>query len=189
MLKHPRPAAGWGLRPLAGDYAGYREGLSKKSWRRCTKFEAALDSDLESLDEGQGFVELGKLALLGFEFAGMDAAAQAAHTHGMLEVEHLVEEQVFDGVAGAGGAIEDAADDDGVVGGIVVAQRAACAWCSLQVSSGRPMSPPKKRGVERVENFFEVVEAAFGTEEALAATGAADELGLASDSGAEAKRL
>jgi hypothetical protein len=43
----------------------------------------------------------------------------------MFEVEHLVVEQVLDGAARGVGAIEDARDDDGVVGGVVVAERAA----------------------------------------------------------------
>jgi hypothetical protein len=78
----------------------------------------------KALDEGEGFGELREERFLGFELAGVDAAAQAAHADRMLEVKHLVVEQVFDGVARAGGAVEDAADDDGVVGGVVVAERA-----------------------------------------------------------------
>ncbi len=34
-------------------------------------------------------------------------------------------EEVLDGAAGSVGAVEDAADDDGVVGGVVVAEHAA----------------------------------------------------------------
>ena len=43
----------------------------------------------------------GEERFVGFEFAGVDAAAEAAHPYRMLEVEHLVVEQVFDGVARA----------------------------------------------------------------------------------------
>ena len=99
---------------------------------------------LKPLDEGEGFVELGKERLVGLELARMDAAAQSAQLDGVLQVQHLVEEQVFDGVAGAGGAVEDAADDDGVVGGVVVAQGTLGDF-PLQVSSGRPSKPLKKR--------------------------------------------
>ena len=63
---------------------------------------------------------------------------------GMLEVEHLVVEQVLDGVARAGGAVEDAADDDGVVGGVVVAQ-GTLGHVLAPGEFGRPRSPPKKR--------------------------------------------
>jgi hypothetical protein len=38
----------------------------------------------------------------------------------MFEVKHLVVEEVLDGAARGVGAIEDAADDDGVVCGVVV---------------------------------------------------------------------
>ncbi len=63
-----------------------------------------------------------KARFFGLEFAGVDRTAQAARFDGMLEVEHLVVEQILEGVAGSGGAVEDAADDDGVVGGVVMAE-------------------------------------------------------------------
>lgn len=43
---------------------------------------------------------------------------------GVLEVEHLVVEDVLDGVAGDAGAVENAAEDDGVMGGIEMAEEA-----------------------------------------------------------------
>jgi len=55
----------------------------------------------------------------------VDAAASGFDAHGMLEVEHLVVEKVLDGAARGVRAVEDAADDDGVVGGVVVAEHAA----------------------------------------------------------------
>jgi len=48
-------------------------------------------------------------------------------------------------------------------------------WASEETS--------KEARVERVEDFFQVVEAALGAEEALAAAGVADDLGLAGDCG------
>ena len=60
---------------------------------------------------------------------------------------------------------------------------------SLQVSSGRPRSPPKKREVERVEDFFEVVEVALRAGVALAAARVADEFSLAGDGGAGGEAL
>jgi len=77
----------------------------------------------EALDERQGFSELRKEGFFGFECGGVDAAAQAAHADWMLEMKHFVVEQVFDCVSGAGGAVEDAAHDDGVVSGVVMAER------------------------------------------------------------------
>ena len=55
----------------------------------------------------------------------MDAAAAGLHADWVLQVEHLVIQQVLDGAAGRVGPVEDAADHDCVVGGIVVAQRTA----------------------------------------------------------------
>ena len=50
--------------------------------------------------------------------------------------------------------------------------------------------PAEEAHVERVEDLFEVVEAALGAEEALVAARVADQLRLAGDGGAEeAKRL
>ena len=70
-------------------------------------------------------IEIGEEALFGLELAGVDAAAARLDADGMLEVKHLVVEEVFDGAARGVGAVEDAADDDGVVGGVVVAEHAA----------------------------------------------------------------
>ena len=55
----------------------------------------------------------------------MDAAAASFDPDWVLEVEHLVVEEVLDGAARGVGTIEDAGDDDGVVGGVVVAEHAA----------------------------------------------------------------
>ena len=54
----------------------------------------------------------------------MDAAAAGFDADRVLEVEHLVVEEVLDGAAGGVGTVEDAADDDGVVGSVVVAEHA-----------------------------------------------------------------
>ena len=75
----------------------------------------------------------------------MYTASQASHLDRVLEVQHLVVEQVFNGVARARWAVEDPADDDGVVSRVVVAQRSLGPMPSLQVSPGRPSNPPKKR--------------------------------------------
>jgi len=119
---------------------------------------------------------------LRFERGGMDAAAQAPHANGVLEVKHLVVEQVFDCVTGAGGAVEDAARDDGVVGRIVMAER-ALGVVLAPGELGTAEQAAKEAQVERVEDFVQVVEAAFGAEVALGAAGVADDLGLPSNGG------
>ena len=77
---------------------------------------------LEPFDKCHGFSQLRESCFICLELPGVDAAADTPHTDRVFEVEHLVVEQVLDGVTGAGGAIKDAADDDGVVGGVVVAE-------------------------------------------------------------------
>ena len=72
----------------------------------------------------RGF-EFGKEALFRLKLAGVDAAASGFDADRMLKVEHLVIEEVLDGATGSIGSVEDAADHDGVVSGIVVAQHAA----------------------------------------------------------------
>ncbi len=81
--------------------------------------------DLQALEVGFCGVELGEEALFGLKLAGVDAAAAGFDPDGVLEVEHLVIEEVLDGAARGVGTIEDAADDDGVVSGVVVAEHTA----------------------------------------------------------------
>ena len=125
---------------------------------------------------------MGEAGLLGLERGGVDATAEAAHFNGVLEVKHLVEEEIFEGVAGAGWAVKDAADDDGVVGGVVMAER-ALGVVLAPGEVGAAEQPAEKARVERIENLFKIEVAALGTEVALAATSGADELGLARDGG------
>src|SRR6201999_2130279 len=72
-----------------------------------------------------GGVELGEETLFGLELARVNAAAAGFDADGMLEVKDLGIEEGLDGAARGVGAIEDAGDDDGVVGGVVVAEHAA----------------------------------------------------------------
>jgi hypothetical protein len=69
--------------------------------------------------------ELGEETLLGLKFAGVNAAPTSFDADGVFEVEHLVVDEIFDGATRSVWAIEDAGDDDGVVGSVVVAEHAA----------------------------------------------------------------
>src|SRR5258708_31682320 len=55
----------------------------------------------------------------------MHTSPAAPEFHRVLQVQHLVEENVFDRVARHARMVEDAADDDGVVRRIVVPEAAA----------------------------------------------------------------
>ena len=135
---------------------------------------------LEALEVSFGSFELGEEALFGLELAGVNATAAGFDADGMLEVEHLVVEEILDGAAGGVGTIEDAADDDGVVSGVVVAEHAASV-VSRPGEGGAAEEAVKETGVEGFEDFVEVVVMAGGGGEAFAATGLADVLSLAGD--------
>jgi hypothetical protein len=95
-------------------------------------------------------------------------------------VEHLVVEEVLDGAARGVGAVEDAGDDDGVVGGVVVAEHAA-GVVGAPGEGGAAEEAVEETSVEGLEDFVEVVVVAGGGGEALAAAGLADVLGLFGD--------
>src|ERR1039458_1138977 len=80
----------------------------------------------------------------------------------MLQVEHFVVEDVLNGVARHARVVEDATDDDGVVGGVVVAETVA----GLVAAPGQLRASHEsveEAAVEVVEKFFEmVVVAAWG---------------------------
>ncbi len=86
----------------------------------------------------------------------MHATAAGFDADGMLEVQHLVVEEVLDGAAGSVGAVEDAADDDGVVGGVVVAEHAA-GVVGAPGEGGATEKAVEEAGVEGLEDFVEIV--------------------------------
>jgi len=89
-------------------------------------------------------------------------------------MQHLVENDVFDGVTRHTRVVEDAADDDGVVGGIVVAEAAA----GVVLAPGKLRAahePVKEAAVEVFEDFFQMVVVAAGGVDVLASADLADE--------------
>ena len=95
----------------------------------------------------------------------------------MLQVQHLVEQDVFHRVAGHAWMVEDAADDDGVVGGIVVAETAA----GVVLAPGKLRASHesvKEAAVEIVEDFFQMVVVAAGGADVLASAHLAHQAGF-----------
>jgi hypothetical protein len=135
---------------------------------------------LEALQVGLGGLEFGEEALFGLKFSGVDAAAASFDADRVLEVEHLVVEEILDGAAWSVGAVEDAADDDGVVGGVVVAEHAASV-VGAPGEGGTAEETVEEAGVEGLEDFVEIVVVAGGGGEALAAASLADVLSLTGD--------
>ena len=107
----------------------------------------------------------------------MNAATAGFDANGMLQVEHLVVKQVLDGAAWGIGTIEDAAYDDGVMGGVVVAQHAA-GVVGGPGERGSAEESVEESGVQGFEYLVQIVVMACRGEEALAAARLADMLGL-----------
>lgn len=137
----------------------------------------ATDLELEPAEVGLGFFEFGEEAFVGLKLAGVDAAATSLYPDRVLEVKHLVVEQVFDGAAWRVWAVEDAADHDGVVGGVVVAEHAA-GVVRAPGEDGTSEEPVEEAHVERVEDFVEVEMMSDRGEDSFAAAGLADVFGL-----------
>jgi len=102
------------------------------------------------------------------EGRGMVVPAAVDDLCRVIDVEHLVEDDVLDDEFRDKGRIERFADDDGLVGGIVVAEDAI----------GFPYRPGQRRFrqgsaeigvIERIEDLFEVVDLAFGGGDDLSA--------------------
>ena len=111
------------------------------------------------------------------EFARVHAAAAATQLHRMLQVQHLVKQNVFDGIARHAWMIKHAADDDGIVGGIVVPEASA----RMVPAPGKLRAahePVKKSPVQVVENFFEMIMMSAGRVDVLAAPDLPDKTGL-----------
>lgn len=132
---------------------------------------------LESLEVGFGGVEAGEETFFGLELARVDAAAAGFDADGVFEVKHLVVEEILDGAARRVGAVEDAGDDDGVVGGVVVAEHAA-GVVRGPGERGAAEEAVEETGVEGLEDFVEIVVMAGGGRDTFAAAGLADVLGL-----------
>jgi len=134
----------------------------------------------EAFEIGFGGFEFGEEAFFGLELAGVYTAATGFDADWVLEVEHLVVEEILDGAARGVWAVEDAADDDGVVSCVVVAEHAA-GVVSRPGEGWAAEEAVEEAGVEGFEDFVEVVVVAGGGGETLAAAGLADVLSLAGD--------
>ncbi len=104
----------------------------------------------------------------------MHASSAPPQPDWVLQMQHLVEQDVFDRVARHARAVEDAADDDGVVGRVVVAEAPA----GVVAAPGKLRAPHEsveEPAVEVVEDFFQMVVMAAGGADVLASAHLADE--------------
>ena len=139
--------------------------------------DSPLELRAESSDDAEEFARLlqfWKALFFRQKFARVYTPAAAAEFDGMLQVEHLVKQNVFDGVARHARMVEDAADDDGVVGRVVVPKAAA----GMVLAPGELRAPHEsveEAAVEVVENFFQMIVMAAGGADVLASAHLADE--------------
>lgn len=104
----------------------------------------------------------------------MHASPTPTQLDRVLQVQHFVVENVFDRVARHAGMIEDTADDDGIVRGVVVAEAAA----GLVPAPGELWASHEsveEATVEVVEDFFQMVVMTAGGADVLASAHLADE--------------
>src|SRR5579871_6701983 len=123
---------------------------------------------LHSLQEGVCLVYAREQLFFGLEFGGVDATAAAAQLYGMLQVQHLVVDDVFEDELGDRGVIEDPADDDGVVRGIVVTEDAARLGLAPAHARAGHESVEEAR-VQVFEDGVKIVVVSAGTAEKFAA--------------------
>ena len=112
-------------------------------------------TDYRRREVGFGLFKVREETLLGLKLAGVNTAASGLYADGMLEVQHLVVEQILDRAARCIGPVEDAADHDGVVSRVVVAQHAA-GVVGAPREDGSAQQAVEEARVERVEDLVEV---------------------------------
>src|SRR4029077_19064949 len=132
---------------------------------------------LEPAQEALCGFQLGEELFFGAEGGGVDAAAAAVQLDGVPEVEHLVVDDVLDGVAGNGWVVEDAADDNRVVGGVVVAKEVAgAALAPAHARAGHETA--EQTEVQIFEDGIEIIDFTLRRCDAFAAAHLTDEMGL-----------
>lgn len=133
---------------------------------------ALAEEAVHALQKGFGFGIAGKAAFGGAELGRVDAAAGGAFDDGDLDVEHLVVHDEVDDDAGDAGVVEEAAEDDEVVMGIVVAEEGAGALAA-PAELGTRDGAAEVLLVDGVEDLVEVIAEALGRRDELTAAGLA----------------
>jgi len=136
--------------------------------------------DLQKFKEGLRLVQVREEFFLRLKFARMHAAAAATQFHGMLQVQHLVIDDVFHGVRGNSRVIEYTAHDDGIVGGIVMAEAVAgvvAAPCHL----GSGQQAVEESRVQVLENIFQIVGSTLCTFDSFTPAHLSDEVSFLRD--------
>ena len=122
-------------------------------------------------------LQLRKQSLFIMKFPRMYAAAAPPHFHGMLQMQHLVKQNVLDRITRHPRMIKNAADDNRIVRRIVMPQTAARLF-SAPGELRAPHQAMKKSPVQIVENFFQMIMISARRMNVLASSHLPDEPGL-----------
>ena len=145
-------------------------------WGQCLQ----LSNRLQMFEKGFRPVDVRIKLLFGLEFRRVHTAAAAAQFYGMLQVKHLVVDDIFDGVARNARVVEDAAHHDGVVGRIVMAEPVASVIAAP--SHVRPSQQTIKEALVQIfEDIFQVISSALGTFDSFASTHLPQQMGFLGD--------
>src|SRR6266849_1804266 len=130
--------------------------------------------ELYAAQELARLLQFRKHFLFGAELPRVHAAAAPAEFDRVLQMQHLVEQNIFNSVSRHPRVVEDAADDNGVVGGIVVA-KAAAGMVPAPGELRASHESVEETAVEVIEDFFQMVVVAAGRADVLASAHLADE--------------
>src|SRR5262249_56793426 len=104
---------------------------------------------------------LRKQFLFRMELRWVDAAAAAVQLDRMPQMQHLVVDDVVDGIAGDCGVIEDAADHDGIVRRVVVPEQVTSSAVT-PAHAGAGLHSSEETAVEVLEDGVQVVDSSLG---------------------------
>ena len=127
---------------------------------------------MQTVEEAAGGGVVRKALFFLEEFAGVGLHVAAGGAERVLDVKHLVEEDVFDDEGGDGGAVQAAIQDDLIEGGIEEAQLGA-PTAAAPAEARAAQAPAKIAAIEAREHRREIVRPAFGDAGEGASAGAA----------------
>lgn len=154
--------------------------LGSQKHFRCVDCFGTSSGDLHALQKCIGFGDVWEQFFFGVKLWRVHAAAAAAEPDGMLQMEHFVVDDVVQNIGGHGRMIENAADDDGVVRRVVMAENAA--RFGLTPTHARPRHQAVKEArVQLLEDGIKVKEMSSGGAEAFASAQLAHQMRLAHD--------
>lgn len=141
---------------------------------------AGMPQGSDSSQELLGIYQLRELLLIRHKFLRVHTPPAATKPDWMLQMKHFVENDVFDGIARDSRVVEDTAYDDGIVGGVVVAEAVAGVFSApgeLRASH----QAVEEAAVEVVKDFFQMVVAAASRVDMFASAHLADEARFRAD--------